>query len=117
MTLFLLQVYEGMAYKMTLSFPSDYPCSAPTVKFETPCYHPNVDQHGNICLDILKEDAWSAAYDVASVLRSIQSLLSGTYTLKMPSLNGPTAITIFKLFLLCLTFVIKQLQIQTSIAR
>eukprot|EP00729_Bicosta_minor_P022916 gene22916-26218_t len=47
-------VYEGLVYKLSLSFPSDYPCSAPTVKFVTPCYHPNVDQHGNICLDILK---------------------------------------------------------------
>ena len=31
-----------------------YPYSPPVVKFETPCFHPNVDQHGNICLDILK---------------------------------------------------------------
>jgi len=67
-------VYEGLAYKLSLAFPSDYPCSAPTVKFVTPCYHPNVDQHGNICLDILK-DQWSAVYDVGAVLRSIQSLL------------------------------------------
>lgn len=47
-------VYEGLTYKLTLSFPADYPYSAPTVKFETACYHPNVDQYGNICLDILK---------------------------------------------------------------
>ena len=47
-------VYEGLVFKLSLSFPSDYPCSSPTVKFVTPCYHPNVDQHGNICLDILK---------------------------------------------------------------
>lgn len=67
-------VYEGLTYKLSLSFPSDYPCTAPTVKFVTPCYHPNVDQHGNICLDILKEQ-WSAVYDVGAVLRSIQSLL------------------------------------------
>ena len=46
------------------------------VKFETPCFHPNVDTHGNICLDILKEK-WSALYDVRTVLLSIQSLLSG----------------------------------------
>ena len=42
--------------------------------FDTPCFHPNVDQHGNICLDILKEK-WSAAYSVRTVLLSIQSLL------------------------------------------
>ena len=40
----------------------------------TPCFHPNVDEHGNICLDILKEK-WSAAYSVTTVLISLQSLL------------------------------------------
>lgn len=44
------------------------------MRFETACFHPNVDQHGNICLDILKEK-WSAAYSVRTVLLSIQSLL------------------------------------------
>jgi len=53
---------------------ADYPFKAPSVRFETACFHPNVDQHGNICLDILKEK-WSAAYSVRTVLLSIQSLL------------------------------------------
>ncbi|XP_037796085.1 ubiquitin-conjugating enzyme E2 C-like [Penaeus monodon] len=67
-------VYEGLSYKLSLEFPSSYPYSAPTVKFVTSCFHPNVDLHGNICLDILKEK-WSASYDVRSILLSIQSLL------------------------------------------
>uniref|UniRef100_A0A493TNP9 Ubiquitin conjugating enzyme E2 C n=1 Tax=Anas platyrhynchos platyrhynchos TaxID=8840 RepID=A0A493TNP9_ANAPP len=45
------------------------------VRFLTPCYHPNVDPQGNICLDILK-DKWSALYDVRTILLSIQSLLA-----------------------------------------
>ena len=53
---------------------ADYPYKAPTVKFETACFHPNVDTFGNICLDILKEK-WSAAYSVHSLLVSIRSLL------------------------------------------
>ena len=44
------------------------------MRFESQCFHPNVDQNGNICLDILKEK-WSAAYSVRTVLLSIQSLL------------------------------------------
>ncbi|CAL1532734.1 unnamed protein product [Lymnaea stagnalis] len=67
-------VYEGLSYKLLLTFPPQYPIEAVKVKFETPCYHPNVDTHGNICLDILKEK-WSALYDVRTVLLSIQSLL------------------------------------------
>ena len=69
-------VYEGLTYKLNLKFPSDYPYSAPTITFTTPCFHPNVDQHGNICLDILKEK-WSAAYSVSTILLSLQSLLGG----------------------------------------
>ncbi|XP_035679493.1 ubiquitin-conjugating enzyme E2 C-like [Branchiostoma floridae] len=67
-------VYEGLQYKLSLEFPQGYPYKPPTVRFETPCFHPNVDEHGNICLDILKEK-WSALYDVRTVLLSIQSLL------------------------------------------
>ncbi|XP_020108017.1 ubiquitin-conjugating enzyme E2 19-like isoform X2 [Ananas comosus] len=67
-------VYEGMVYKLSLCFPSDYPFKAPKVKFESPCFHPNVDLCGNICLDIL-QDKWSSAYDVRTILLSVQSLL------------------------------------------
>ncbi|WVZ02412.1 hypothetical protein V8G54_023218 [Vigna mungo] len=67
-------VFEGTEYKLSLSFPNDYPFKPPKVKFETTCFHPNVDVHGNICLDIL-QDKWSSAYDVRTILISIQSLL------------------------------------------
>ncbi|XP_035579901.1 ubiquitin-conjugating enzyme E2 C-like isoform X3 [Zalophus californianus] len=70
----MMSVYEDLRYKLLLEFPSGYPYNAPTVKFLTPCYHPNVDTQGNICLDILK-DKWSALYDVRTILLSIQSLL------------------------------------------
>lgn len=67
-------VYEGLEYRLVLEFPNGYPIVAPRVKFETFCFHPNVDENGNICLDILREK-WSATYDVLSILLSIQSLL------------------------------------------
>lgn len=99
--------YEGLSYKLSLRFPLDYPFKPPQVKFETPCFHPNVDQFGHICLDILQvfrkmtesrvltyadcfmeeginaslfvllQDKWSSAYDCRTVLLSIQSLLGG----------------------------------------
>lgn len=47
-------VFEGTEYRLSLSFPNDYPFKPPKVKFETGCFHPNVDIYGNICLDILQ---------------------------------------------------------------
>nr|CAI5847308.1 unnamed protein product [Callosobruchus analis] len=67
-------VYETLKFKLTLQFPNSYPYRAPLVKFLTPCFHPNVDTSGTICLDILK-DKWSALYDVRTILLSIQALL------------------------------------------
>jgi ubiquitin-conjugating enzyme E2 C len=66
--------YEGMTFKLRLVFPADYPFSPPKVTFVTPCWHPNVDATGGICLDILK-DKWTAAYSALTVLLSLQTLL------------------------------------------
>ena len=71
---YLIKFFAGLKYKLRLEFPAGYPINAPTVRFTTPCFHPNVDAHGNICLDILKEK-WSALYEVRTILLSIQSLL------------------------------------------
>nr|XP_011463589.1 PREDICTED: ubiquitin-conjugating enzyme E2 20-like [Fragaria vesca subsp. vesca] len=67
-------VFEGTQYRLLLSFPNDYPFKPPTVKFETFCFHPNVDVRGHICLDILQK--WSSAYDVRTILLSIQSSIT-----------------------------------------
>lgn len=75
-------LYQGLTFKLLIKFPSDYPFSAPTITFTTPCFHPNVDTYGNICLDILK-DKWSASYSVSTILHSIRSLLSD------PNIDSP----------------------------
>lgn len=68
-------IYAGLAFKISISFPPNYPYVAPTIKFETPCFHPNFDiSSGAICLDIL-QDKWSAVYSVQTILLSLQSLL------------------------------------------
>ncbi|RDX42681.1 hypothetical protein K466DRAFT_586426 [Polyporus arcularius HHB13444] len=68
-------VYAGLKFKIAISFPSNYPMAPPAMKFESPCYHPNVDINGGgICLDIL-QDKWSAVYSVQTILLSLQSLL------------------------------------------
>ncbi|KAH0830281.1 ubiquitin-conjugating enzyme-domain-containing protein [Lanmaoa asiatica] len=55
-------IYAGLTFRISISFPSNYPYTAPAIKFDTPCYHPNVDiQSGAICLDILQARILSSA--------------------------------------------------------
>lgn len=67
-------IYEDRRYNLEIKFPEQYPHHAPTIKFVDAIFHPNVDQHGNICLDILK-DQWSPVMKIKQVLLSLQSLL------------------------------------------
>lgn len=59
---------------------------SPSLLPPSPCRA--VDTYGNICIDILK-DKWSAAYNIRTILLSIQSLL-GDPNLDSP-LNGQAA--------------------------
>ena len=67
--------WEDGTFKLTLEFTEEYPNKAPTVKFVTKMFHPNIYADGSICLDIL-QNQWSPIYDISAILTSIQSLLS-----------------------------------------
>ncbi|KAF2198463.1 ubiquitin-conjugating enzyme E2 4 [Delitschia confertaspora ATCC 74209] len=68
--------YEDGRWALSISVPSTYPLSPPTIKFLTPIAHPNVDfKTGEICLDLLKT-SWTPAYTISTTLTSVHQLLT-----------------------------------------
>ena len=47
--------YEGHQFKIYFHFEEKYPFKAPIVKFATPIFHPNIDDVGRVCVDVLHE--------------------------------------------------------------
>eukprot|EP00889_Picochlorum_renovo_P001781 jgi/Picre1/28811/NNA_004208.t1 len=84
-------IWDGGVFRLSMEFSEEYPNKAPTVKFITKIFHPNVYDGGDICLDIL-QNQWSPIYDVSAILTSIQSLLSD------PNPNSPANSEAAKLF-------------------
>lgn len=72
-------VYAEGLFNIKIQIPERYPFQPPSVTFATPIYHPNIDNGGRICLDILNlppKGAWQPSLNISTVLTSIGLLLS-----------------------------------------
>lgn len=79
--------YEGAIFDVSLIFPDNYPLYPPKLKFNTPIFHPNVYNNGEVCISILHppgddkygyekaEERWRPVHTVNSILLSVISLL------------------------------------------
>ena len=67
--------YNGLVYKLKIEFPNNYPFAPPKMKFINGMFHPNIDEGGNICLDILK-DKCTPVLNVTKALLSILAIMA-----------------------------------------
>jgi len=71
--------FSGGCFKVKITLPERYPFEPPQVLFETKIYHPNIDNSGRICLDLLKmppQGSWKPNLNLALMLKSIRLLMS-----------------------------------------
>lgn len=74
--------YEGGLYTMDIKFSSNYPRSPPKIVMITQIFHPNIDDDGEICIDVIKNN-WKSTYTMRFILNAIVGLL------KYPNAENP----------------------------
>ncbi|KEP53750.1 ubiquitin-conjugating enzyme E2 [Rhizoctonia solani 123E] len=62
--------YKKGTFKFKVELPQDYPFKAPVVTFQTKIYHPGINEEGQICLPLLR-DEWKPATSMTTVLSTI----------------------------------------------
>jgi len=60
-------LWKGGTYEFGVTFKASYPHEPPKVTLATPCYHPNLDKDGGVCINILRKD-WKPVLDLNSVI-------------------------------------------------
>ncbi|KAI0134224.1 ubiquitin-conjugating enzyme/RWD-like protein [Xylariales sp. AK1849] len=86
-------MWEGGVFKMTMTFPDEYPTKPPKCKFTPPLFHPNVYPSGTVCLSILnEEEGWKPAITVKQIALGVQDLLDN------PNPESPAQAEAYNLF-------------------
>ncbi|XP_030756199.1 ubiquitin-conjugating enzyme E2 T-like [Sitophilus oryzae] len=70
--------YERGVFKLEIIIPEKYPFTPPSIKFLTKIYHPNIDDSGRICLDLMKmppNGGWKPIIGIEALLIAIRMLL------------------------------------------
>ncbi|CAE6489658.1 unnamed protein product [Rhizoctonia solani] len=62
--------YKKGVFKFKVELPTEYPFKAPIVTFQTKIYHPGINDEGQICLPLLR-DEWKPATSMSTVLSTI----------------------------------------------
>lgn len=84
------EAYEGEVFRLLVTFSPNYPMESPDFKFLEPApLHPHIYSNGHVCLDILYDAgahaSWSPALTIASVCRSLLSMLAANHEKVRPA--------------------------------
>lgn len=70
--------YSNGIFHLEIFVPDNYPFCPPSIKFLTKIYHPNIDEGGRICLDLIKMPPignWRPTIGLEGLLIAIRMLL------------------------------------------
>lgn len=67
-------LYKGGSFHFSFTVNQNFPHDPPKVKCSQKIYHPNIDQEGNVCLNILRED-WKPVLNLNAVIVGMQVCL------------------------------------------
>ncbi len=68
--------YNQAAYQIEIKLPAEFPFKPPEVRFVTPIYHPNVDEQGKICVDLLNSsETWKPTTPLVDVVKAVVELI------------------------------------------
>ncbi|KAF3430066.1 hypothetical protein E2986_02854 [Frieseomelitta varia] len=70
--------YSGYLFQLSIDISEQYPFEPPRITFQTPIYHPNIDDKGRICMDLLNmppKGSWKPTIGIKNLLDAVQCLL------------------------------------------
>lgn len=69
-------VYSHHAFQIEMKLPAEFPFKPPEVRIVTPIYHPNVDEKGKICVDLLNSsETWKPTTPLVDVVKAVVDLI------------------------------------------
>ncbi|EGR30638.1 ubiquitin conjugating enzyme, putative [Ichthyophthirius multifiliis] len=69
-------VYAGANFKISCTFPENYPFKMPEFKFDTLIWHPNVLENGEVCKEMLGEKEWVPTKQIKGVIEILVNMLA-----------------------------------------